>query len=183
MPENNSTVQYRDIPGFPGYRVGDDGSVWSQRIVRGVPGRKGLSAQMSGTWRKLAPSINKRTGRYQAVIDGKKRSVHRLVLLAFVGPCPEGMESCHEDGNRRNNALSNLRWDTHKANCADRVRHGTQAKGEKSGNSRFTEADIRSIRTEYATGTTCYSKLAQKHKTHWTYIRNIIKRRAWKHVA
>src|SRR5215472_269740 len=27
--DGQSQVDYRDIPGFPGYRVGDDGSIWS----------------------------------------------------------------------------------------------------------------------------------------------------------
>lgn len=51
--------------------------------------------------------------------------VHRLILLAFVGPCPPGMEGCHEDGDPLNCTLANLRWDTPKANKADSIRHGT----------------------------------------------------------
>ncbi|UGS27597.1 NUMOD4 motif-containing HNH endonuclease [Microbacterium resistens] len=54
------------------------------------------------------------------------KKVHRLVLEAFVGPCPDGMESCHENGVRDDNRLSNLRWDTSLANAADRTAHGTQ---------------------------------------------------------
>lgn len=54
------------------------------------------------------------------------RKVHRLVLEAFVGPCPEGMEGCHNDGDKTNNQISNLRWDTRSANAKDRVKHGTQ---------------------------------------------------------
>lgn len=52
-------------------------------------------------------------------------SVHRLVLSAFVGACPKGMEGCHNDGNPANNHLSNLRWDTPRGNAADKVLHGT----------------------------------------------------------
>ena len=37
--------------------------------------------------------------------------VDRLVLSAFVGPCPPGMDAYHIDGNLENNKLSNLRWD------------------------------------------------------------------------
>lgn len=51
--------------------------------------------------------------------------VHRLVLEAFVGPCPEGMEGCHIDGDGTNNRLDNLRWDTHVGNVKDSIRHGT----------------------------------------------------------
>jgi hypothetical protein len=51
--------------------------------------------------------------------------VHRLVLKAFVGPCPEGMEGCHWDGDACNNKLDNLRWATHAENVEDSIRHGT----------------------------------------------------------
>lgn len=58
---------------------------------------------------------------------GKKRKfflVHRMVLLAFVGEPKEGEEACHFDGNRGNPRLSNLRWDIHKNNGQDMIRHG-----------------------------------------------------------
>ncbi len=60
-------------------------------------------------------------------VDGKyaPQLVHRLVLQAFAGPCPAGMEACHNNGIARDNRPENLRWDTHKANCADQALHGT----------------------------------------------------------
>lgn len=54
----------------------------------------------------------------------KKQHIHRLVLNAFVGPRPEGLYGCHNDGDVSNNALTNLRWDTPSSNCYDTVRHG-----------------------------------------------------------
>lgn len=54
------------------------------------------------------------------------KKIHRLVLEAFVGPCPSGMEACHDNGIRDDNRPSNLRWDTPRANAADRIAHGTQ---------------------------------------------------------
>lgn len=54
----------------------------------------------------------------------ERRQVHRLLLESFVGPCPDGMEGCHNDGNPRNNRLENLRWDTHSGNMRDLVAHG-----------------------------------------------------------
>ncbi|MEU4016219.1 NUMOD4 motif-containing HNH endonuclease [Microbacterium sp. NPDC028030] len=55
------------------------------------------------------------------------RLVHHLVLEAFVGPRPAGMEACHGNGNRGDARLVNLRWDTHSANMADSISHGTHA--------------------------------------------------------
>lgn len=61
--------------------------------------------------------------------SGAKKSagVHRLVLEAFVGPCPPGMEACHWNDIPDDNRLENLRWDTRSANAADSVRNGTHS--------------------------------------------------------
>jgi hypothetical protein len=50
--------------------------------------------------------------------------VHVLVLEAFCGPCPEGMEAAHWNGVRSDCRLWNLRWATRAENQADKVRHG-----------------------------------------------------------
>lgn len=52
----------------------------------------------------------------------RARKVHQLVLEAFIGPRPEGFEACHYDGDKQNNRLMNLRWDTPAANRDDRRR-------------------------------------------------------------
>lgn len=62
-------------------------------------------------------------------INGQPHSkgffVHTLVLTTFRGPCPAGMECCHDpDPDPTNNRLTNLRWDTHSGNVRDMVRQG-----------------------------------------------------------
>ena len=42
--------------------------------------------------------------------------VHVLVLLAFVGPRPEGYDANHIDGDKANNAVHNLEWVTRREN-------------------------------------------------------------------
>lgn len=78
--------------------------------------------------------------------------VHVLVLTAFVGPCPDGMEGAHEDGDRQNNVTSNLRWSTRVDNAADRIRHGTGNAGERHPLAKLTAADVLAIRAELAAG-------------------------------
>lgn len=51
--------------------------------------------------------------------------VHRLVLEAFVGPCPEGMQCRHLDNNPINNNINNIEWSTHKINMQDRIKYKT----------------------------------------------------------
>lgn len=59
--------------------------------------------------------------------DGAARSmsVHTLVAGAFLGPCPEGLEVRHLDGDPANNILSNLAYGTRAENMRDKARHGT----------------------------------------------------------
>lgn len=144
MAVHQPTISYRNVPNYPGYRIGNDGSVWSLWIG----GRK---ARIGEVWRQLKSMVNS-DGRHRVCLTkgkGLRRrfQVHRLVLEAFVGPCPPGMECCHWDGNPSNNHLSNLRWDTQAANKEDQRRHGTLGRpaGEDSAVSRLTEELVREI--------------------------------------
>jgi hypothetical protein len=67
-------------------------------------------------------------------LNGNSRlcKVHRLVLLAFVGPPPAGCEALHGDGNPANNRIENLSWGTRSENMYDRVRHGTHPMSMKT---------------------------------------------------
>jgi hypothetical protein len=69
--------------------------------------------------------MTQKSGRRYVNLKGKGRRIHRLVLQAFVGPCPAGQECCHGDGDPSNNVLSNLRWGTRSDNRRDSVGHGT----------------------------------------------------------
>jgi hypothetical protein len=57
--------------------------------------------------------------------------VHVAMLEAFVGPCLEGMECRHLNGDRRDNRLANLAWGTYAQNTWDMIHHGTQSRGVK----------------------------------------------------
>lgn len=64
-----------------------------------------------------------------------RRYIHRLVLEAFVGPCPDGMEVLHLDDDPTNNHIDNLRYGTHAENMAT-LPH-----------KRLTDDDVRLIRS------------------------------------
>ena len=89
-------------------------------------------------------------------VGGKYRQkrfyVHRLVLETFVGLPPLDHEACHCDGNPENNALSNLRWDTRRANQLDRRAHGTSNRGDANGGGKLTEAEVKSIKERLKRG-------------------------------
>jgi hypothetical protein len=116
------------VVGWEGYyEVSDMGRVRSvdRTIIRS--GRQSGDGRWFYRGKVLSPGIN-RLG-YPLVALSRSsnitsKKVHRLVLEAFVGPCPDGMEACHNDGVRSNAKLTNLRWDTPSANQHDTVRHG-----------------------------------------------------------
>lgn len=58
--------------------------------------------------------------------------VHRLVAIAWCGDPLPGQEVCHADGDRLNNAATNLRWDLHGPNMRDAVAAGTHMQTRKS---------------------------------------------------
>ena len=141
-----SPVEYRDIPGYPGYRVGDDGTVWSCLRQGGRGPRK-----MTDRWVRLKPWTNRGRAYLHVELqlkDGKRSfvGVHILVLLAFVGPRPDGLECRHLDGDPANNHPSNLRWGTSKDNADDRRRHGTQTRGSAHGPAKLTGEKVAEVK-------------------------------------
>jgi hypothetical protein len=101
--------------------------------------------------------------------------VNRLVLMAFVGDPPDGMESLHRDGNSLNNRLKNLRYGTSSQNRLDALKHGT------AYNQRLSEADIPAIwdrlvacepvariARDYGVSVSCISPI--RHGINWSHI-------------
>jgi len=108
--------------------------------------------------------------------------IHRLVLTLFVGPCPPGMQCCHNDGDPKNGRLSNLRWDTVLANGKDRVRHGTSCKGERCGTSKLTTKDVLEIRASSKPNQRNKIALSKKYGVSKSTIERVVARKTWGHI-
>ena len=113
---------WKPIPGYNHYEVSNLGNVRSidrwlrfgrTEKLRFTKGRILRKCRNDGGYEQI--TLNRRTGCH----------VHQLVLLAFVGPRPKGMEALHGDGNKANNRLDNLRYGTRSENQLDRRNHGT----------------------------------------------------------
>lgn len=187
MSESHSScaVEYRPIPGFPGYRVGNDGSVWTAWI-RVYPKKFGVGpkSEISDTWKELK-RMHARKGYERVELRGNGRYgsflVHRLVLLAFVGPPGPGQECCHYDGCKTNNRLSNLRWDTRKANFLDRKHQGVSNDGERHPMARLNNEKVRQIRELLKTGLT-QKEIGKRFGVSQSSIYMIANRRQWRFV-
>ncbi len=121
--------KWKDVVGYERlYQVSNLGRVRSMDRV--VPHKYSGTITLKGRVLSPYPMLSKKRLKSLQVnlckvgIRTAKR-VHRIVLEAFVGPCPAGMEGCHNDRNPANNVVSNLRWDTPSNNQLDRRRHGT----------------------------------------------------------
>ena len=113
--------EWRAIPGYEGaYEVSSAGGVRSLARLDSL-GR-------SRRARSLRPRLQANRRLTVALYMNGGRAdfqVHSLVLLAFVGPRPSGMEGCHRNDDPSDNRIENIRWDTRSANCLDSVRNGT----------------------------------------------------------
>jgi hypothetical protein len=115
-----STERWLPVVGYEGsYQVSDHGRVRSinRRDIRG--------RALKGRMLKRRPLPNGRP-RVSLALGGKTVDAYpyRLVLEAFVGPCPDGMEALHRDDDFNNNFLANLRWGTRTDNMRDMSRNG-----------------------------------------------------------
>ncbi|OWK36185.1 HNH endonuclease [Fimbriiglobus ruber] len=124
--------EYRDLAphGFPGYRVGVDGTIESCLRV-GRP-RGGAKAQDGGhlpQWRPARTRSSRGENRRSVLLtraDGSRvvQMISRLVLTAFVGPPPSADYTVrYRDGNPENCNASNLEWAVREGeNSKDAVR-------------------------------------------------------------
>ncbi|WP_448259774.1 NUMOD4 motif-containing HNH endonuclease [Corynebacterium kalidii] len=126
MTEVANRTEWRVIPGTSGkYEASSSGEIRSLdwEIISSTGQRYPHKGKV------LQQSVDHSTGYLRVAIslngNPRRRTVHSLVAEAFLGPRPDGMEVCHCDGVRTNNAASNLRYDTPSENHKDRNRHGT----------------------------------------------------------
>ena len=136
---HDSTERWLPIEGWEGYEVSDRGRVRTWRKWCRFGGMMDQPRVMKLRKTKL--------GYYMVMLTNKPRrknaGVHRLVLDAFVGPCP-GKVCRHLDGNPSNNHISNLAWGTPKQNSEDMVHHGRSRSGLSKGS--LTDDQVLDIR-------------------------------------
>lgn len=168
-------MEWRTIPGYEGrYQVSDEGQVKS--LARKVRCR--------GGFRSVSEILLKHvfdTDGYHMVslANGTKGDqtlfkVHRLVLLAFVGPLPDGLESRHLDDDKNNNRLANLCYGTGLENWADRIRNGKGIEGLKNPNSKLTAEQVLELPSLWPEMT--QAQIAEKYGLSEGYVQQLLRR-------
>jgi len=156
--------RWKQVVGYP-YEVSNQGRVRSSRGIRA------LNAHRDG---HMQVTLHKKGIR-------KTFYVHTLVLEAFIGPRPLGLEACHNDGDPSNNNVTNLRWDTQSNNYNDRRKHGTCNSGERHGKARLTCENVLEIRRRAASGDTQQS-IADDFETTQSRISEIVRFKSWLNI-
>ncbi len=149
MSEIDTTTNeiWKPVPKFE-----DSHEVSSLGSVRRISGGRGTKAG-----RILKASCTKgghaRISLYRG--DGTRGvlvSTSWLVCAAFIGPCPDGRQVNHKDGNPRNNSASNLEYVTPRENCLHRCRVLGIGVGENNGQAKLKSEDVQEIRRRIAGG-------------------------------
>jgi hypothetical protein len=178
---------YKQVIGFAFYEVSNYGNVRSiDREVSLVDPRSGKTVKRKYKGVNLRTKRSVTDGRLKSLqvtlyIDGQPyyRTAHSLVMDAHVGRRPYGYEIAHNDGDAGNNRLDNLRYTTHRDNCLDRVRHGTENIGERNPMSILREDDIYAIRRDPDATT---RDLSQRYGVSVSAINDVKSGATWAHL-
>ncbi len=163
-------MKIQPIKDFPGYLVGDDGTVWTNK---------------SRGFKEKIPNLSYGYKRVSLWKDHKSITikVHRLILETFKGlPPEEGMECAHINGIRADNRIENLEWVTAKENARQREEHGMTARGARNGRTKLKREQVLEIRELLVEGKSTY-QIAKQFGVTPSTIMGIKTRRIWKDNA
>lgn len=165
--DDGTAERWLPVVGYEGfYEVSDQGRIWS------VPRLDPTGRRQGG--RFLRPTLLSTGYLAIALCRAGKTSrflVHRLVLTAFVGPCPEGSETRHLNAVRTDNRVANLAWGTSSENNYDIVAVGNHhyAKRDTCTRGHLLEGD--NLRIEYKQDGSVKARrcrqCAREHKAEW----------------
>lgn len=175
-------VEWRPVVGFEAiYEVSSDGRIrsvdrWVEQENRGGPCKRLVRGC------ELKNAVSRGYTVVNLWADGRavKRGVHRVMLEAFIGPCPDGMETCHNDGIRSHNIISNLRYGTPAQNGHDRIFHGNSRPGSKCHLAKLDERTV--LRIREAAGELNRNQLAAKFDVTIDNLGFILRRKTWRHI-
>lgn len=177
-----TSEEWRPVVGFEGsYEVSNMGWVRSVDRYVDVIGRWGPERRRYAG-RVMKPQIDSDSPYPRIVLSKKGKlkcfTLHSLVMSAFVGPCPDGLEICHRDNDSTNPRLDNLRYGTRLSNREDSRRFGTLAVGEQIAQHKLTEQQVREIRESKLSS----NVLARHYPVAARQIRRIRNGEHWTHV-
>ena len=168
---------WKDIEGYPKYQISSFGR------VKSLKGKKPKILKQRPHMRtdKLDNYISVALSK-----NGKKRDVytHRLVATAFI-PNPENKSQInHENGDKHDNNVSNLKWSTASENIKHAYEMGLMGdrKGENHPMARLTTLKVMEIVKKYNNGTSV-SDLATEYGIRYSNVYSIVNGYTWSHIT
>lgn len=106
-----------------------------------------------------------------------RSTIHKLVLEAFVGPCPNGMQCRHLDDDKTNNCIKNLCWGTQSENDRDAYKNGVNVpkRGFESKNCVVTRKNAQRIKKLYRKNKISQKKLGEKFGISQMTVCNVLR--------
>lgn len=150
---------WKEVELDPRYKISSYGRVKSERGI-------------------LKPQLDSH-GYYHVIIKRKTMKIHRLVTLAFLGPKPKNIDVCHNDGDKSNNRLDNLRYDTRKGNLKDKWKHGTAQAGENNPTHKLTLEQVEYIKSSNES----INEMAKRYGVSINTIGAIRREQNWGHTS
>lgn len=130
--ENQQPRIYKKVKGFENYLVSNFGE-----IINLKSGRKLKACNFGNGYKGVNLYKNKKYF---------SKSIHRLVGIAFIDNPENKPQINHKDGNKHNNNINNLEWNTSSENLSHRYTTGLYSqKGFNNSNSKMTEKDLNTI--------------------------------------
>ena len=111
----------------------------------------------------------------------KLRTVASVVAEAWHGRRPDEMVTRHLNGSRTDDIPSNLAWGTVAENTDDKVRHGTDQRGERHPNASMTDAVAAEILRRSREGEARRS-LADEYGVTLNTVNILCRRVSWRHL-
>lgn len=110
-------------------------------------------------------------------------ALHTLLATTFINNPLALPVVNHIDGDKLNNAISNLEWVTHSQNLKHAYDTGLRtAKGEKNSQAILTADKVLKIRSLYAAGSTFMREIANSFGVSLSCVSDIVNNKTWKHI-
>lgn len=113
------------------------------------------------------------------------RGVHRVVAMAFVGPCPKGRQANHKNGVKTDNRAENLEWVTPRENTAHSIKILEKSRtGESNANAKLTEDQVRSLLADSRTAPRGWVRCkAMELGVTDRLVYSILRGKRWRHLG
>ena len=165
--EQKKAETWKPIKNFSDYEVSNLGRVRSYKVSWKDPNILVGSITWNGYNRVTLRRQNK----------GFHFFIHRLVLEAFIGPCPDGYETNHKNGVKTDNRLKKLEWIASGKNQT----HAYQTGLRRAPKARLRDKEVLEIRRLVKSGIK-QTIVAKMFKVSPQNVNMIIHRLIWNYI-